>query len=153
MTLGMGICPFGSAPLGFGTPASSATNYAALLVKPDGTRGDCCAIDTVTGDYLLDAAGNKVGGDSIPQMVYLALRTARGSSCVPDLGIGAFPATIGDNITQRLTETVTTALSDMIAAKLIEIVTLTVERRGVGAVQIRLDWRNLITGEIQTTFV
>ena len=153
--LGLGACPMGSSPLGFGSPGAVSSIVAPLLRKPDGTYGDAVAIGPATGDYVLDEHGNKVGGISVAQRVYLALRTRLGSSAVANLGIEPFPDVIRADFETRVRAIVQAALLDLTTAGLVELVDT-----NIGALntnpdgrRIAVRWKDITNGQITTTFV
>jgi len=143
--LGFGACGFGSAGLGFGTPAATNSTTAALLIQSDGpgvgTPGDCVKLDTVTGDYVLDAQGNKVGWDSLSQRVYLALRTALGSAAVQTMGIKMPRGVITDNIKAQIGNAVRLALAPLTSANLLTIASIVINRVGTNALSTEVAWR------------
>ena len=150
---GAGNCPAGNCPGGFGTPAQTNSSTASLLVQADGTQGNCVFIDPTTGDYRLDAKGQKQGWDSLNQKVYLALRTVLGSSAVPTLGIVQVSGVIGPDFVARIQGAVRTALKSMTDAHLIIIVDIVVTRIGTSAVERKVLWRAVPGGPVQSTFV
>lgn len=152
-TLGLGAAGFGSSGFGFGTPASNNSSTAALLRKEDGSIGDCVKIDTRSGDYVLDEAGNKVGWDSLEQSVYLALRTLKGSAAVATLGIELPTGVIRDDLATRNRAAVAAALKSLTDARLLELVDVLTTRLGTSAVQLEVKWKRLSTGQIQSAFV
>ncbi|WP_437767189.1 hypothetical protein WMF27_20485 [Sorangium sp. So ce281] len=151
--LGIGACGFGSSRYGFGSPAQVNSSTAELLRRPDGTYGDCALIDTRSGDFVLDDAGNKVGWESLSQMVYLALRTALASSAVQTMGIELPTGVITDNIATRNRQAVEAALKSMTARNLISIIDVTTARVTQSGVQVAVKWKALSTGKVETTFV
>jgi hypothetical protein len=151
--LGMGACPMGSTPFGFGSPATAPVATRAVLVQDDGTPGECARISTTTGDYVLDGAGNKVGWSGLEQRVYLALRTELGSSAVPSLGIELPSGVIRDDAPARIRNAVAAALGDLIGANLVALVEVLVSRPGPSALGVEVRWRALSTGQVRSTFI
>ncbi len=151
--LGMGAAPRGSSLFGYGvTPAAPAAT-AALLVKQDGTQGDAALINNQTGDFVLDASGNKVGDDSLNQRVYLAIATVLGSSAVPTMGLAPLGGVITAGTIQQAKNAITTALAPLTSANLIAILSIDVGRFNQSGVQRRVRWQALTTGQVVTTFV
>lgn len=84
---GMGFCPFGFAPFGYGSPATAGDNEGRTLQKTvNGSSGDARQIDPYTRDYNIDENGFIIGQSSIAQQVFLACITSIGSSANPTLG-------------------------------------------------------------------
>ncbi|WP_437489481.1 hypothetical protein WME75_10795 [Sorangium sp. So ce1014] len=129
------------------------SSTAKLLRRPDGTYGDCALIDTRSGDFVLDDAGNKIGWDSLNQMVYLAVRTAVGSSAVQTMGIELPTGVITDNAATRTRNAVEAALKSMTGRNLISILDVTMTRVAQSGVQVAVKWKALSTGKVETTFV
>lgn len=140
---GFGSHPWGSAPCGFGTPASQETYKPAVFRDKNGYQADGPAIDPATGDYLLDDSGQKVGQWSVEHMVYLALRTQLGSSIVRGLGIALWPKTIDQTIQARAQSLVSAALKSLVDRRFVRIDFVKVERRGTNGVYVRVDWTDL----------
>jgi len=151
--LGFGACGFGAAAFGWGTPASTNSSTASLLLKPDGTQGNVVALDPTTGDYILDATGQKQGADSIQQKVYLALRTVLGSAADTTLGIDLPSGTITDDMTNRITLAVGAALKALTDAGLLTIVAVLVTRVKTNALRTEVQWQATADGGVQSTFV
>lgn len=151
--VGAGACPMGSSPLGFGVPGSIGSAVPAALRKPDATIGAAVAINPKTGDYELDANGHRIGSDPVPPMVFLALRTIKGSAATTDLGIGEFPGTLDVDVGTRLRALVDAALSALVTAGLIDVVDVATARAGTSSATLTVEWRDLTSGKLQTTFV
>jgi hypothetical protein len=135
------------------SPAPNST-AARLWIQPDGSRGDCGRISTVSGDYVLTDTGERVGWSSTEQRVYLALRTVLGSSAVPTMGID-LPSggVINDNLFQRIRNAVLAALKSLTTAGLIEVVDVATARVGQSAVQTTVTWRDTGTGSLNTSTI
>ena len=149
----MGACPMGSAPFGVGSPAVSSSTPARPLVQFDGTPGDCARIDTRSGDWVLDHAGNKVGWDSVSQQVYLALRTELGSAAVQTTGVVWPRGTITGDLAARNRNAATAALKRLIDRQLIELIDVITARLGTSGARLEVRWRRLSTGQIESTFI
>lgn len=151
--LGMGLCPMGSSPFGFGVPADRGLGPPRLLIQQDGSQGDVVLLDTTTGDYVLDELGDKVGWNAVEQMIYLATHTVRGRSAVAVLGIRLPFGVLREDIAQRNRQAVEEALRPMVTQGLIQIVDVLTTRVGASGAQIELRWRRLPVGSVQSTFL
>jgi hypothetical protein len=151
--LGMGACPMGSSLFGYGTTPAAPAATAALLVKLDGSQGDAALIDTQTGDYVLDAFGNKVGDSSVNQMVYLALATVLGSSAVQTMGLAPLGGVITAGTIQQAKNAIAAALKPLTDLNLIVILSIDVGRFNASGIQRRVRWQTVTTGQVQATFV
>lgn len=150
---GMGNCFMGSSRFGYGNPATQDPIQRALLRRPDGTLGDCALLDPASADYVLDADGNNVGGDSLEQRVYLALRTVLGSSAVATLGIVPIGGVITDDLAARNTKSVNAALKGLTDANAIRVLAVTTTRLGQSAIRLQVTWQAVTTGQIINSFV
>ena len=152
--VGMGACHMGSSPLGFGTPATTTTVVAPLLIQADGTQGDCAALNTQTGDFILDANGNKVGWSSLNQMVYMALFTTKGSSAVADMGVLWPTGTIRGDLIAKNRQAVAAALKPLTDAKLITLLGVQTTRLGPTSVRRTVFWQPVnSSGPVQQTSI
>jgi len=152
-TLGMGACGLGSTAAGVGYTAPINSTAARVLVQPDGSRGDCGRINAVTGDHVLSSTGERVGWDSTSQRVYLALRTALGSSAVATLGIDLpTGGVLTDNTIAKIRLAVLAALSKLTADGSIEVLEVLTTRTAVSGVQTEVRWKALDSGNINSTF-
>lgn len=151
--LGLGECGFGSDGFGWGAPATTNSSTASLLRQSDGTVGDVVKLDTKTGDYVLDANGNKVGWDSLSQRVYLALFTVLGSSAVATMGIDLPTGVITDDIATKNRNAVAAALKSLTDANLVELVDVITTLVGNSAVQLEVKWRDVSSGSIASVFI
>lgn len=149
----MGACPAGSSPCGFGTVARLPSTVTPILRKPDGTQGDCRAIDTRTGDYVLDASGNAVGWDSLDQKVYLALRTDLGSSAEQSLGVQWPTGVIRDDMAARNKAAVVAALKRLTEAGEIVLLDVITTRIGPTRMSREVRWRATGSNRSRSTFV
>lgn len=151
--IGAGACPAGSSPAGFGVPGSIASAYPRALITGDARVGSAAALNPKTGDYEIDATGQRVGSDAVPQMVYLALRTIKGSAATLDLGIGEFPKMRDDDVATKLRALVDDALAALVSAGRVSVVDVTVGTNGPSGATITVKWRDLSSGQVQTSFV
>lgn len=137
----MGTCPAGSSPCGFGLPATAPKTIVPLLIQADGTQGDCVALNTQTGDFILDANGNKQGWSSLNQRVYMALFTALGSSAVPGMGIAWPSGTIRGDVIAKNRQAVALALKPLTDAKLITLLGVQTTRVGPSSLRRVVFWQ------------
>jgi len=151
--IGAGACPAGSSPAGFGVPGSIPSAYPRALVTADARVGSSAALNTKTGDYVIDATGQRVGSDAVPPMVYLALRTIKGSAATLDLGIGEFPKMRDEDVGAKLRALVDDALAALVSAGRVSIVDVTAGPTGPSGATITVKWRDLSSGQVQTSFV
>lgn len=150
--LGLGACPCGSVPAGFGTPASLDTQPRNVLTCADGTQGNAALLDYTSGDYVIDQYGHKVGCDSLQQRVYLALVTVLGSAADTTLGT-AWPAgTITPDLPQRNEAAVRAALKRLTDAKLVQVVAVITTPFAPTGRQVQVTWRSLVTGAVFNNF-
>jgi hypothetical protein len=149
-SLGMGLSAFGSSRMGFGTPGTINSTVAKLFLKEldQSVRGNAEAINPVTGDYVRDTTtGIHRGMDSVQQMVYLALRTVKNSTLVPNFGLRNFGEVITDSTRNDIINAVNETLRDLVLRQLIEIVSIEVTRVKAIAYQILVKWRNITNNE------
>lgn len=151
VNLGAGLCGMGSSRCGFGTPASIDGGLPPLLRTSTGHKGEAVKLDSVTGDYVLDGSGQKLGDNAVNQMVYLALRTRLGSSAVLNLGIADFPDLITDDIVLRVQAIIRDALAALVRQGLVELVNVDVKRVKTTALSIQVNWINKTTGTKEFT--
>lgn len=141
--MGFGWHPWGHAPAGYGTPGSQQTYKPAVFIDKNGYQADGPAIDPATGDYILDASGQKVGQWSVEHMVYLALRTKLNSSIVRGFGIASWPKTIDQTIQARAQSIVTAAMKSLVDRRFVRLDSVTVKRRGTNGVYVQVLWTDL----------
>lgn len=147
MPVGIGLCPVGSSPYGFGTPdAAPIPGGKPLRDTLTGAQLSSRKIDPRTKDYTFDAFGRIVGMTQAQQLVQLALSTDKGSSAIRNLGHELRTLTvISANFTRRVEELITQALAAIVQRGLIEIVQITVERVGKTGAFTRVRWRDTST--------
>lgn len=153
LNIGAGACPAGSSPAGFGVPGSIPSTYPRALVTTDARVGSSAALNPKTGDYEIDATGQRVGSDAVPPMVYLALRTIKGSAATLDLGIGEFPKMRDEDVGAKLRALVDDALAALVVSNLVSIIDVTAGPTGPSGATITVKWRDLSSGQVQTSFV
>jgi len=136
---------FGNNYAGYAVPSPSSAN-TNVLISNNNKPGQTRFIDPNTGDYVFDDNGRIVGGNAIQQMVYLAIKTIRGSSAVADLGQSfSNVKTIGANYITLVKNEVNKSLKYMIDNKLIQLIDVVVNQQGTQA-QIQIKWKDIATG-------
>lgn len=149
---GFGYTSLGSSPFGFGLPATANSSVAKLWIKSDGTQGNCAKIDPKTGDYVLDVNGNSVGDDSVNQKVYLAYKTMLNSSAVAGFGfdLDLDNALINQTRVNSVRLAAYQAVKHLTDPGIITLVSVDVKRVTPTGMEIRIQWRNNSTNEINT---
>lgn len=148
--IGMGLSAFGSSRTGFGTPGTINSTVAKLLLKENdlSIKGNVVAINQITGDYIRDeTTGVHRGMDSVQQMVYLALRTAKNSTLVQNFGLRSFGDVVTDSTKKDITNAINETLRDLVLRQLVEVVTVEVTKVKSTAYQILIKWKNLTNNE------
>lgn len=146
--LGLGACPLGSTPIGFGIYTSLNSTAGKLYQDNDGIIRNAEKINIETGQVEYDQeTGIPKGMDSVQQMVYLALRTVQGSSIIPTFGLKFNLKTINSSTKQKIQQAVEGALANLVSRRLIEIVEITVDRIKLNAIFYQLKWKNLTNNE------
>lgn len=151
--IGFGVCPLGTSLFGYGVPYTINSTVPKLFLKEDDLsfQANAPAINQKTGDFVRDpVTGIHRGMDSVAQMVYLALKTAKDSTLIPNFGIKKFPKLLTDGIEQEIEQTIQDALSELILRRLIELVLVEVVRVKKTAIQILVRWKNLTNNELNT---
>ena len=152
---GFGSQPFGSTLYGLGVPVSSQTNAGIVLRNPSTLQSSGSRyIDPARRDYVLDSSGRLIGMDETAHLVLMAVSTARNRSAVPGFGhrLGEITV-INDTFERDVTAIYEEALADLIARNRIALVSVDVQRRHPGAVQVRVNWRDLRNEQLHTTEV
>lgn len=144
---GFGSQPFGSSPYGIGTPAVAEAAGGKLL--RDSVSGKSTGSLLIQdGDYVFDENGRLLGMDDVKQLVYLAVKTTKGSSAMRELGQTIRKIDrITSNIEYRVEATLRAAVKHLIDKELVEIISVKVEQIREGVVIARMAWRNLLTGK------
>lgn len=154
---GFGSSPFGGGPYGIGTPAVSYTSGGKALPIADYRNPKAGAqrarwINPLTKRFEVDTNGQIVGMDAVQQQVYLALRTIRGTALPDSLGSDILSTQdVGDDFAARMRVAVDRALTRLIAAKLISVVSVDVSQFAEDGRFIRVRWLNLATKQERTT--
>jgi hypothetical protein len=153
--LGLGFAPLGTSLAGFGVPDTAVISKPRVFIKADGTQGNAALLqpnDEGKLDYVLDASGQKVGADSVPMMVLLALKTALGSSIDGTLGLDVSEMRqFTGNSAQAADAAVRKALASLVARRLISVLSVTFEREGQNACLLFVSWMDLSNGEKNIT--
>ena len=145
---GFGSSPFGAGPYGWGTPAGAPEPADQLYLDPSsGIIGTGRKIDPATRQYAYDAFGRYAGQETVPQLVYLAFATVKGSSILSDLGETYSKIdVIGDSFTKDVEDQARAAVQSLVDQKKLEIKRVVVQRLGESAATIQVYWRDLTTG-------
>lgn len=145
---GFGICPIGSVPFGYGSPATARPNIGAALTTTKGTAGNARLIDPRTKDYVIDPnTGRPMGDDGIRSMVYLALTTIKGTSTVTDLGNEFDTVKLKNEKTEaQLQDLTRQALAELVNQKLIRIESVVVNTSGFPT--LKITFTNLKTSQL-----
>jgi phage gp46-like protein len=123
-----------------------AITNKTILIDKYGKPGQTRLIDPLTGDYVFNNDGRIVGGNGIQQMVYLAMKTIRGSCAETDLGQTLSNIkVIGNNYATLVKNEVNKALKPLVDQKKIEIIDIQVSRAGSNKSIINVKWRDLET--------
>lgn len=150
--LGFGLAAFGSSSFGYGESAVVNSTSAKLYLDTKGAQHNAAEINTVTGDLVRDPeTGLHRGMDSVGQMVYLALRTLKGSSIVRELGINMRVKLLSETTTQKVRDAVNEALSNLVSRQLVEVTQINAERFGMTGLRVSVIWKNLTNGETETS--
>ncbi len=149
MSLGAGLCPAGTSSAGFGVPDSGTVPNNALLPDPvTGLPQTGRNVNTATGSYTFTADGRTQGMATVPQLVQLAIKTARGSSALGPFGLDMSKVQEqGTNFERQLSAALSAALANVVKQGLVTLVGLTwlpVDNPD-GAAPI-LEWRDNTTG-------
>lgn len=149
--LGAGECGAGSSFFGYGEPYTQNSTAGKVFLDANGRQRNAALINPNTGDIVRDmTTGIHMGMDSVAQMVYLALRTIKGSSVISSFGIEFKFKTISNTTVQKVKEAVQAALQDLVLRQLIEITEITVNRAKVTGIEYTVKWKNLTNGETNT---
>lgn len=150
---GFGSQPFGSSPYGIGTPAVAEASGGKIL-RNASTGKSTGSLLIENGNYVFDDNGRLLGMDDVKQLVYLAVRTTKGSSAMRELGQTLRKIDrITSNIERRVDATLREAVKHLVDKQLVEVTSVTVEHVREGVVIARMAWRNLLTGDADTESV
>lgn len=152
---GFGDQPAGGSPYGLGTPSVQADlGGKALRVANSNKQTGSRYFDPQKKDYVIGDDGRIEGMDDVQQLVVLAVTTTLGSSSDSDLGQTLRSIDrITSNIEKRVESTLTQAVSRLVADGLIQVLGVRVTIVRPGVVHVRFQWRNLLSGLDNETFV
>jgi hypothetical protein len=132
MPLGAGACPAGSSSAGYGVPDQGNNPQNAIFPDPrTGLPLTGRNINSATNDYTFTSDGRTQGMPTVNQLVYLAVKTVRGSaalspSALQPLGLDLSKAQeIGPDFERQISAALASALSPLVRQGLITIVGLT----------------------------
>jgi len=140
-------------PGGVGTPSTAPTT-GGIPLRDVVNSGSLAGryIDPYLKQYVFDSNGRTVGMTETKQLVQLAVQTSRGRSAVKDLGNEMFTVDrIGDSFVQRVQNVYQNALADLVARRLIAIVSIDVTPNVNGSPTrafVLLKWQDLTTGSL-----
>lgn len=150
---GAGNSGFGSGRAGYGSPYTINSTAVKLFLKEEDLtqQANAAAINPVTGDYVRDqVTGIHRGMDSVQQMVYLALRTAKNSTLIPNFGLRSFGDIVTDSVKLDITNAINEALQDLVLRQLVEVISIDINKLKATAFSILVKWRNLTNKETNT---
>lgn len=152
------MAKFGAEPYGPGTPPVAPALPGRARTSPfTGEQLGSRRIDPRTRDYVYDpATGRAVGMTNAQHLVYLAVKTTRGSSVMQSLGQGLSDIeTIGDDIERRIDQDLRRAVQHVVDANIIEVEAVEVQRLrkpdNRTVMQVALHWRDIETGRYEVT--
>lgn len=148
---GLGQAGFGSSIIGYGqiNPVNSTVKKLFRLPSDPTKQGNAAAIDTVTGDVILDPeTGIHMGMRDTQQQVYLAIRTLKYSSSVADFGLDFNGKIIQPSTFQKLQDAVRLTLKSLVDQNKISITSINVSRLNKTGLKCIVEWKDL-TSAIQ----
>ena len=150
MATGFGSSPIGSSTIGYGVPTTINSSAAKVYIKADGTQGNCAKINPLTGDYMIDENGNSIGDDSINQMVYLAYNTLFNSSTVNGFGfdVNIHDLVINEQTKSKVKLAAMKAVTHLTSKNIITIISVIVKKITATGLEVKIEWMNNSTGEI-----
>lgn len=146
MSLGAGFSAAGECPAGTGDVDQGAIPSGNLFVDAFGVRQDARAINPATRQYTLNSDGSMSGMLGSLQLVQLRIQTLRDSSALPGFGKRSAGGVITDQTTRRVQADVEESLADLVAAGVITIISIAVERSAKSQIYGLVTWRDLSTG-------
>lgn len=138
---GFGLMPFGTGPMGLGTPVSAEP-------PPDGPAG-CRYLNPATKDYQVDAAtGQLAQMPAVRQQVLIAITTlARSATTLDWLGV-RLPRKMGDRFQGDVEVSVRAALRHLTETqRVIRIDRIVAERGAGGRARITVSYTETATGK------
>lgn len=153
--LGLGLCPIGIVPNGFGSPAIADPLDKNILEDSQGLLHDARLIDVTTRDYVIDSNGVTSGMSAVAQQVYLALVTTLGSSAIATLGSDVLSTrTMGDDFQRKVQRQVASALSALISSQTISLISVSVvPYENQAGASITVVWMDNTSNQLQTTAI
>lgn len=146
--LGIGECSAGDSFAGFGEPAQLNSLDGKLFLDSEKNQKNAALIDPETKRMVRDPMNAfHCGMNATQQMVYLALRTAEGSSAQRNLGIAKGPKNIGPSTPAKIEEIVRKALQSLVLRRLIAIEKIKVEIVKQNAIEYLVQWKDLTSNE------
>jgi hypothetical protein len=144
----------GLTPAGLGDLSGSGVTGFLFKSPTTGESLDCRKIDPRTKRYVFGEDGRIQGMTSAQQNVYLAVSTDLGSSAVREIGNTLKTIkTIGRAFENQLRQVYVNALSRLVNAGHIELVSIEPQRFGTTGAFVLVRWRDLSSKQIQTTEV
>lgn len=145
---------FGVQPYGIGTNAVATDGGGKAITNPySGAQNGSRKIDPYTRDYVFDSTTGRIQGmTNAQQLVYLAVRTDKGSSAMRALGQELMRIErITSNFVRRVDDTLRAAVQHIVDRKLIVVLGTQVDIVRPGVARARLRWRDLETGDEEAT--
>lgn len=136
MSLGLGFSALGFAPFGTGDVDTAPAPASDNLIDEFGVQQSARAIDSTTGQYILNADGRFRGMPRVRQLVLLALRSM--STPTGDMG----PQTL-----KRIQTDIEAALANLISRGLVAIVDVDAFAELPARARAGLKWRDLTTNQ------
>lgn len=156
MPTGMGLAKMGTSLYGYGSPDTTTGPSTPIYIDgANGAQQDARKIDPFTGRYILTTQGNAQGMSGIQQRVLIAIKTARNSAGVQDLGnpSGTIQK-VGRDVQKQISDAYRLALKTMTDAKDIEIVGIDFAPPFSPTGQfLTLRWRDLTTTTEHSTTI
>lgn len=153
MSGGVGRSNLGTGPYGYGSiPLSPRPADQVFTLPVSGAVASCRKIDPVTKQYVYDTFGRIAGDGTVPQLVYLAYATVKGSSILADLGEQFSDVqTVGDGFEDLMRAYATEPIQSLIDAGKLELIGIDITRPNPDAVVIVVTWKDLSTGREGST--
>lgn len=145
---------YGRQPYGEGTAAVALDGGGKPITNPySGLQNGSRKIDPFTRDYVVDSTtGRPQGMTNAQQLVYLAVRTDKGSSAMRALGQELMRIQrITSNFVRRVDDTLKSAVQHIVDRGIIQVVGTQVDIVRPGVAKARIRWRDLETGNVEVT--
>lgn len=140
--MGAGNFPAGTGPAGLDPVISSRPRDPIPIISS-------LAVDGLTKDYQLDAAGRYVGVNWVDNAAFTLLRIAEGSvKSAPAVGETVSKIRYIDQvkIQAQVEDRVKVAWRDLLSRNLVEIVDIILDLTVAGRIMYVVNYRNLLTG-------